>query len=273
MGSNSMFTPPNLAFQPCFLQPAEYQQFGLPNAQCNSTVPFIVLLASSLIDQECGVQDNDGNGSLVYTTYQERVMVQTIGKSQIMLPMKPIVGLSQQQILELMAQDVTASGGFFTGVQASTTVACDGTLSGILYASGRYVPNRRDYGVSDFRADAMISPYDTMAFFGGPALWIPVCVQFIDYDAKTGEVWLPANIFQYRFSEVIITYTAGYDPNNLPRSLKMATAQLVKNLMASGGVTGISKFGGAGLNVSLQPNVIDASIKSLLKPFYRVRAY
>lgn len=258
-----------LSFTPMYLQPADYPNFGLP-PNCGG----LVRLASGLIDTECGAQDGDGNGSLVLTTYQERILIQGPITSQILLPMKPLKAVSVDTVAALVAADLVASGGMNTGVLANTITKADGTLTPLLAASGRYIPTRRNVGTTNYRAEANLSPFDTLGVFGGAPNWFNIDVSFADFSPLTGEVWFPSTLYIYKFSEVIVTYNAGFDPRAIPNQLKLATAALVKNLMGMGaGTTGLTSFTGAGITTKFNPNAVDDNIKSLLKGFYRVRAY
>lgn len=256
-------------FEPMYLQPNELAKYGLP-----STCGNLVQLASGLIDAECGAIDGDGNGSLVLTTYQERILIQGPITSQILLPMKPLRAVSADTVAALVAADILTSGGMNTGVLANTITKADGTLTPLLAASGRYIPTRRNVGTTNYRAEANLSPFDTLGIFGGAPFWFNIDVSFADFSPLTGEVWFPSTLYIYKFSEVIVTYNAGFDPRAIPSQLKLATAALVKNLMGMGaGTTGLQSFTGAGITTKFNPNAIDDNIKRLLIGFYRMRAY
>ena len=123
---------------------------------------------------------------------------------------------------------------------------------------------------------AFINPLNLVTMFGGPAPWVPIDITNTDYDWKTGEVWIPAGLQLQRYSEIIITYTSGFDPNCLPPGVKMATACITKNLMAKGaGTTGLlgMSLSRSGANFTFMPGIIDPTVDGLLTPYKAVRAY
>jgi hypothetical protein len=271
-------------FQPWYVFPNEYKQYGLPQSPlglpAGTIVPQpdidnLVQLASIMVDEYCGRTDGDGNGSLVYTTYQERLLMQSPGRNLVSIPIKPIVAITPDIVASLMALDAASGGYFYTGVQASTIYLQDGRLSGILAASGRYAYTRRDMSQQYTDLNSLINPQSLVTLFGGPAPFIAIDLTNLDYDPKTGEVWLPAGLQLWRYSEVILTYTSGYDPRNMPRQIKLATAAVTKNLLTTGGTTGLTSMnlGRAAFNVNFGTDVIDDNIKRILKSFMTVRAY
>lgn len=272
-------------FQPWFIFPSEYAQYGLPPSP-TTLVPGVIApepnidnyvqFASTTIDEYCGRTDGDGNGSLVYTTYQERLLMQAPGRNLTLLPMKPVVGITVPTIAALQALD-TASGGFYyTGVQPSIyTLALTAQLSGILAASGWYGYVRRDQSQQYADLGSLMNPQSLITLFGGPPPWIAIDCTNLSIDPKTGELWVPAGLQLQRYSEIIVTYNSGYDPRFMPRPIKMACAAIVKNLLAKGGTTGITSqsLGRAAFNVTLGPDLIDDNIARLLRAFVTLRAY
>jgi len=265
-------------FQPWFIFPQEYQSYGLPTNVSQPDIDNLVQFCSGIIDVHCGRTDGDGNGSLVYSTYQERLLMGSPGRNIVTLPIKPIVAVTAATIATLMGLDAASgTSSYFTGCLPSTiTNQGSGQLSGILACSGRYAYTRRDQAMSYPDLNAIINPQNLMTLFGGPAPWIPVDVSSIDYDFKTGEAWIPAGLQLQRYSEIIITYTTGYDPRYLPKLLKNATASLVKNMMLRGsGTTNIlsQSVGRAAFNVTVTPDIVDPNLVRMLQPFCVTRAY
>lgn len=263
-------------FQPRYIFPQEYTAYGLPDSSDQPDIDNLVMLASTMIDEHCGRTDGDGNGSLVYTTYQERLLFQAPGRNLTLLPMKPIVALTATTVSGLQVLDAASGGYYYTGVQPNSVIMANGNLSGIIAASGRYGYTRRDQSQTYPDLNALINPLTLVSLFGGPPPWIPIDMSNTDYDPKTGEIWVPAGLQLQRYSEVIITYNSGYDPRNMPKQIKLACAALTKNLMAKGsGTTGIrsQSLGRAGFSVTMTDDVIDPSIDRLLASFKMVRAY
>jgi hypothetical protein len=267
------------SFMPCYIFPEELTAFGLPSPAAQPDIMNLVYLASTVIDEACGRVDGDGNGSLVFTTYTQRMLMQTRNRNLCLLPMKPIVPVTQDQIDALTTQ-ASASGTnyYLTGqLQPNTFISPMGTLSGIVGASGRYGYSRQDMSVAYPDLFAFINPLNLVTMFGGPAPWVAVDITNTDYDAKSGEVWVPAGLQLQRYSEILITYNSGYDPNRMPPGIKLACACLVKNAMAKGdGTTALTSMSlsRAGANFGFLPgSIIDPTVDGLLLPFKQIMAY
>jgi len=69
---------------------------------------------------------------------------------------------------------------------------------------------------------------EMVAVFGGPPAWVELDVSQVDYNAATGEIWLPTGIFGAPYAEAELTYTAGYA--EVPEGVKLACAQIIRNL-------------------------------------------
>jgi hypothetical protein len=69
---------------------------------------------------------------------------------------------------------------------------------------------------------------EMLAPFGGPPAWVDLDASQVDYNAATGEIWLPAGLFGNSYSEAELTYTAGY--TEAPDSVKLACAQMIRNI-------------------------------------------
>ena len=268
-------------FTPCYIFPTELQAYGLPSPAAQPDIQNLVYLASSIIDEACGRVDGDGNGSLVFTTYTQRMLMQTRNRNLCLLPMKPIVPVTQDQIDALTAQASASGGGgnyYLTGnLQASTFISPMGTLSGIVGASGRYGYTRQDMSVAYPDLFAFINPLNLVTMFGGPAPWVAIDITNTDYDYKTGEVWVPAGLQLQRYSEILIVYNCGFDPNNMPPGIKLATACLVKNALAKGdGTTALTSMSLSRSGASfgfMTGSIIDPTVDGLLLPFKKIVCY
>lgn len=277
------------AFMPCYILPSELSFYGLVGSGCTGDAMVadtvaMVQFASTLIDEACGRMDGDGNGSLVYSTYASRILVQVSNRNLIEIPQKPITAITPTVINDL--QNMAASGTFNgqpfncwypSDLQPNTiTVVSTGQLSGIISASGRYGYTRQNISLAYPDLFAFINPLNLVTMFGGPAPWVSMDVSNTDYDFKTGECWIPAGLQLQRYSEVWLTYNSGFDPRNIPRGIKFATAALTKNLLAKGGgTTGLQSFtlSRAGANMMMLPEVIDPTIDAMLAPYKNVRTY
>ncbi len=274
---------PILPFSPCYLSLAELQAYGLPTPDVVPDVMNQVKFASVMIDEACGRIDDDGNGSLVYTTYTQRILLQTRNRNLVQLAYKPIVGISQATVDSITAAATAVTGDmsqpYLSGQLLASTIqsaVVPGLLSGIIACSGRYGYTRQDQSIAYPDLFAFINPLNLVTMFGGPAPWVAVDVSNADYDYKSGELWVPAGLQLQKYSEIWITYNAGYNPFQIPFVIKQVCAALVKNLMAKGGgttgVVGI-QLSRAGANVTMNPLVIDQTLDAMLQPFRKVEAY
>lgn len=276
------------AFRPRFIAAEELRLYGLPDPSVQPDILALVDAASSLIDQYCGRTDGNGIGSLVYTTYAERILFQARNRNIVRVSFKPMVAVDQTTVNCLAASanapltsptgdPLTQTNWFWTGVQASTITATSVGLSPILGASGRYGYGRRSefaiYPDLNYGMNLLM----IASFFGGPPSWTPIDVTMIDVDiqSQSGEIWVPAGLYLSQYTEMIVVYNSGYDPRNMPPAIKNSTAALTKNMLArGGGTTGIRSLQTAGaVNVSFTEELIDTTIQRWLAPYTTVIAY
>lgn len=261
-------------FQPRYIFESELSKYGLGGSPDVQGMLSLVDTASISIDEYCGRTDGSGNGSLVYTTYQQRVLAEAPGRNIYYIPLRPLAAITAQTVAELQALDNSASGNYYTGVQPSINTLADGRLSAIISASGRYIPGRRDnYGFSDLPS-SQLNPFTTMTLFGGPPPWEALDMTNLDYDANTGQLWIAAGMYNYRYTEIIVRYNSGFDPRYIPVQIKKACAAAVKNLMAKGtGTTGMRSFNSSKIGVSAEfdPDILDGNARRLLEAFTTVR--
>lgn len=69
---------------------------------------------------------------------------------------------------------------------------------------------------------------EMIAPFGGPPAWIELDPLKVDYNAVTGEIWLPASLFGGDYTDAELTYTAGFV--EVPEAVKLACAQIIRNV-------------------------------------------
>ena len=262
-------------FVPMYIPPQEFDRFGLPcDPNCNTAA--LVQWASAFLDEECGRIDGDGSGSLAYSTYVQRVLLSNRSRNLVQLAMKPMVPVSAETVAELqMLAEETVNGmnHFYTGVQANTDNNYNGTPSAFIACSGRYGYTRADRSVGYPDLYAMINPLNLVTMFGGPAPWVPVAHDMIEYDPKTGECWIPAGLQLQAYSELIAVYNSGYDPRRMPNGIKNVVAGLVRNAIARGGVTGITSlnFGALGASYAFYKDLLDPVLDRMLTPYRTVR--
>src|SRR5579864_8796484 len=103
MSSTPIVFPARGPFQPRFILPGELTQFGLPDSNRQPAILSFVDAASTLIDQHCGRTDGTGQGSLVYTTYIERLLLQARNRNILRVSFKPMVALTDSIVNNLAA--------------------------------------------------------------------------------------------------------------------------------------------------------------------------
>lgn len=288
MSSTPQTFPARGPFSPRFILPNELSLYGLPDVNRAPAILSLVDGASSLIDAHCGRTDGTGQGSLVYTTYMERLLLQARNRNILRVTFKPMVALSPTLVSNLQASGNSLNPNpktpllntnyFWTGCQANTLNVNNvpgSTVSPIIGASGRYGYARR----SDFAVypdlNYGMNLLQVASFFGGPPGFTTIDATAIDFDVATGEIWVPAGLYLSQYTEIVITYNSGYDPLNMPRSIKQACAMLVRNFLSrAGGTTGLRSINTAGTaNVSFSPDLIDVTIERILDAFKNIIAY
>jgi len=100
-----------------------------------------------------------------------------------------------------------------------------GMLSAIISASGRYGYGRRDqqatYPDLNYGANILM----VAALFGGPPQWTGIDPTMIDWYDQVGECWVPAGLYLSQYTEVIMTYNAGFNPLKIPNQIKQGFHQ------------------------------------------------
>lgn len=260
------------AFQPEYITQQELEIFGLPDVDSQPNIMNMVDAASSLIDEYCGRTDGDGNGSLVYTTYSQRMLLPE-GRNVFRTMFRPLVGLSPS-----LANELSASGqNYYTGF---TPNICSPppydqlALTAIVGCSGRYGYSRRGsqqvYPDLNYGANIL----QIASFFGGPPQFTGIDLKQIDVDPITGEVWVPAGLYLAQYTEVFIQYNSGFDPRDMPKSIKHACAALCKNFLSrGGGTTGMKSFSVWRVSGTFTDDMIDPTVERLLRPYSTVLAY
>jgi len=105
--------------------------------------------------------------------------------------------------------------------------------------------------------------------FGLPGTWTALDPAQLDFDPRTGEVMLAANVLGIAYNEVELTYTAGF--TIIPDAVKHACAQLVRNAQAT---PALNVRSGRLDQVRLDyfaDSLFDDSIRTLLAPFVSTR--
>jgi hypothetical protein len=136
--------------------------------------------------------------------------------------------------------------------------------SAVVSARGRYtIPRRGEWPFDDLRLDVAL-------MFGLPGTWTSIDPASIDFDTATGELTLPLNIVGLWFSEVDLVYNAGFSV--IPDAVKYACAQIVRNAQATPAVNvKVGRLDRMRMDY-FAPDLLDATVRSLLAPFVAQKA-
>jgi hypothetical protein len=99
-------------------------------------------------------------------------------------------------------------------------------LAVVAPATTPFVQVRARHGIP--RGPNAMTLAEMLAPFGGPPQWVDLDRAQVEYNAATGEIWLPAGIFGVHYTEVELTYNAGYA--QVPENVKLACAQIIRNI-------------------------------------------
>ena len=136
--------------------------------------------------------------------------------------------------------------------------------SPMVSARGRYsTPRRGELPLDDLRIDAALA-------FGLPGSWIDIDPATLDFDPAMGEVTLPLSVIGLWFSEIEVTYTAGFAV--IPEAIKYACTQIVRNADATPALNVKSGSVDRMRMDYFAPDLLDASVRSLLAPFVAQKA-
>jgi hypothetical protein len=136
--------------------------------------------------------------------------------------------------------------------------------SPMVSARGRYaMPRRGEWPFDDMRLDVAL-------MFGLPGTWTNIDLASIDFDAATGELTVPLNIVGLWFSEVDLVYTAGFAA--IPDAVKYACAQIARNAQSMPAVNVKSGQVDRMRMDYFAPDLLDATVRSLLAPFVAQKA-
>jgi hypothetical protein len=263
-------------FRPRYIFENELSDYGLPGISDQASIMALVNSASKFIDEYCGVQDGNGQGSLVWTTYIERLVMQARNRNIVRTMHRPMSVVTDDDVASLTAL-ATASGSaqnnYWTGVQSNTITRPDGTLTAIIGASGRYGYPRRGEAAVYPDLNYGLNLLQVAAFFGGPPGFMTIDASAIDWVSDLAELWVPAGLYMSQYTELLVIYNSGYDPRNMPEAIKQACAALVRNYLAKGGVTGLRGISGQGMvNVTFTDDLVDPVIERFLSAYKHIIA-
>ncbi len=130
--------------------------------------------------------------------------------------------------------------------------------SPLLSVEGRYGrPRRGELGITGLTQVAYA--------FGLPGAWTELDVATIDAAPDTGELTLPYNVLGVPYSELRVTYTAGFAA--VPVAVKVACAQIVKNAQATPGLNVKSSRMDTMQMQYFSGSLMDEQVQALLRPY------
>ena len=132
------------------------------------------------------------------------------------------------------------------------------TGSPLVDIKGRYANARRCE-----TAEATL--LDEALAFSLPGQWTSVDPELIDFDANTGEITLPWNLFGLSYNEVAVTYTAGLAV--IGDDIKSACAQIVRNAQATPALNASKTKIDTMQMQYFSSSLLDETVKAWLRPY------
>lgn len=133
-------------------------------------------------------------------------------------------------------------------------------------ATSPIVTLRARYGVSHNLEDMFTEVAQAFAL---PGAWVELDSSQVDYRAETGEITLAANALGLPYSEIEVTYTAGFA--EIPEPVKSACAQIVRNAQAT---PALNVRSGTLDRMQLEyfsDSLLDATVREMLAAYVAVR--
>lgn len=203
-----------------YLEPAEYENFGLPATTSSDWIT----AASALIHSFCR------RPALSVAQYNERLRV-----------------VSGARTVRLSYLPLAAQGS---------------ALSPLVAVQARYARPRRgelvDSGLSEI-----------IQAFSLPGQWTALDLSSVDFDADTGELTLPLNVYGLTYNEVSVTYTAGLAA--IGDDVKSACAQIVRNAQATPALNASKTRIDTMQMEYFSSSLLDETVRMMLRPYVTSR--
>jgi hypothetical protein len=130
--------------------------------------------------------------------------------------------------------------------------------SPLVSLQGRYARPRR----GDMANDPL---FEIAWAFSLPGQWIAINSATVDYDAATGELTFPMNIFGMTFNEISVTYTAGLV--TIGDDVKSACAQIVRNAQSTPALNASRTRIDTMQMQYFSSSLLDDTVKQWLRPY------
>jgi len=105
--------------------------------------------------------------------------------------------------------------------------------------------------------------------FSLPGQWTSIDVSNVDYDATTGELMLPWNLYGLPYNEIAVTYTAGL--STIGDDVKSACAQIVRNAQAAPALNASSTRIDTMQMQFFSSSLVDETVQKWLNPYVASR--
>jgi hypothetical protein len=130
--------------------------------------------------------------------------------------------------------------------------------SPLVSVEGRYAKSRRGEVPESILLEEAIA-------FSVPGQWTSIDPLAVDFDANTGELTLPWNLFGLPYNEVSVTYTAGLAA--IGDDIKAACAQIVRNAQATPALNACKTKIDTMQMQYFSSSLLDETVKGLLRPY------
>jgi hypothetical protein len=140
--------------------------------------------------------------------------------------------------------------------------ALGNTSSPLKAVQARYAKGRRGEAAEPNLMDEAFA-------FSLPGQWTDLDPESIDFDANTGELTMPANLFGLPYNEVSVTYTAGVAV--ISDDIKSACAQIVRNAQSTPALNA-SKTKIDTMQIQyFSSSLLDETVRAWLRPYVASR--
>jgi hypothetical protein len=133
-----------------------------------------------------------------------------------------------------------------------------GATTPLISLDGRYAKPRRGEAIDNALAEAAWT-------FSLPGQWTAVDPATVDFDANTGELTLPWNVFGLPYNEVSVTYTAGLA--TIGDDVKTACAQIVRNAQSTPALNASKTKIDTMQMQYFSSSLVDETVQTWLRPY------
>ena len=133
-----------------------------------------------------------------------------------------------------------------------------GATTPLISLDGRYAKPRRGEAIDTALVEAAWA-------FSLPGQWTAIDPATVDFDANTGELTLPWNVFGLPYNEVSVTYTAGLA--TIGDDIKTACAQIVRNAQSTPALNASKTKIDTMQMQYFSSSLVDETVQTWLRPY------